>query len=152
MLTYLKIANFALIESAEVEFGPGFNVFTGESGAGKSIFMSAIAMLTGGRAEKSGIRAGCKQFTVCGEFVISPALMPQITELLEASGVDFDPAEPRLTIRRVVSAGGTRNFLNDTPVGVKLLAAAGELLLDLHGANEQISLLHPARQLELLER
>ena len=151
MLNYLKIKDFALIENAEVEFGPGFSVFTGESGAGKSICMAAIEMLTGGRAEKGGIRSGCRQFTVSGEFTVPPALLPQISEMLNASGIEFDPADPRLTVRRTVSANGARNFLNDAPVGVKLLASVGELLVDVHGANEQISLLHPARQLELLD-
>ncbi|MCI5778782.1 MAG: DNA repair protein RecN [Lentisphaeria bacterium] len=151
MLNYLKISNFALIENAEVDFSSGFSVFTGESGAGKSIFMSAIAMLTGGRAEKSGIRTGCRQYTVSGEFSIPPALRDRIATQLEAAGIDFDPADFRVTIRRVVGTGGTRNFLNDAPVGAKLLAEIGELLIDLHGANEQISLLHPAHQLELLD-
>lgn len=151
MLNYLKIKDFALIENAEVEFGSGFSVFTGESGAGKSICMAAIEMLTGGRAEKSGIRSGCRQFTVSGEFTVPPALSPRITEILNDAGVEFDPDDPRLTVRRTVSASGARNFLNDVPVGVKLLASVGELLVDVHGANEQISLLHPARQLELLD-
>ena len=151
MLNYLKISNFALIESAEVDFSSGFSVFTGESGAGKSIFMSAIEMLAGGRAEKSGIRTGCRQYTVSGEFSIPPVLRGRIATQLEAAGIDFDPADPRVTIRRVVGTGGARNFLNDAPVGAKLLAEIGELLIDLHGANEQISLLHPAHQLELLD-
>ena len=66
MLTFLKINDFALIESAEVEFAPGFTVVTGESGSGKSILMSSIELLTGGRVVRGGIRSGCKQYTVCG--------------------------------------------------------------------------------------
>ncbi len=151
MLTYLKIDNFALIESAEVEFSGGFTVFTGESGAGKSILMSAIELLCGGRAEKSGIRSGCRQFTVSGEFLLPESLKDQITFLLDGAGVAFEPGEAVLTIRRVISHSGTRNFINDTPVGAKLLSDIGGILIDIHGANEQISLLSPARQLELLD-
>lgn len=151
MLIYLKIDNFALIESAEVEFSGGFTVFTGESGAGKSILMSSIELLCGGRAEKSGIRSGCRQFSVSGEFVLPESLRPQITELLDRAGITFEPGSAVLTIRRVISQSGTRNFINDTPVGAKLLSEVGGYLIDIHGANEQISLLHPARQLDLLD-
>ena len=79
MLTYIKITNFALIENAGVEFSGGFTVVIGESGAGKSILMSSIELLTGGRVERSGIRSGCKQYTIAGEFTIPPALLPEIS-------------------------------------------------------------------------
>ncbi len=151
MLNYLKIDNFALIERSEVEFSGGFTVFTGESGAGKSILMGAIELLAGGRAERSGIRAGCKSFSVSGEFTVPEELRRDIASLLEEAGVEFDSAGGILTVRRVIGMNSARNFINDTPVGVKLLASVGALLIDLHGANEQMSLLHPARQLELLD-
>lgn len=151
MLNYLKINNFALIENAEAQFAPGFTVITGESGAGKSIFMSSIELLAGGRVERSGIRSGCKSFTVCGEFSIPPALIPAISGLLEDAGIEFSSEEAVLHLRRVVGANSTRNFINDIPVGAKLLADIGGRLIDLHGANEQVSLTVPARQLELLD-
>ncbi len=151
MLTYLKINDFALIAGAEVEFGTGFTVFTGESGAGKSILMASIELLCGGRAEKSSIRSGCRQFTVSGEFTLPESLKPQISALLDSAGITSEADGGGLTIRRVVSQNSTRNFINDIPVGAKLLSEIGGYLIDIHGANEQISLLHPAHQLELLD-
>ena len=151
MLNYLKINDFALIENAEAEFSSGFTVITGESGAGKSIFMSSIALLTGCRAERNGIRSGCKSYTVCGEFTIPPALIPTVSALLEDAGITFSADEPLLTLRRVVSTSATRNFINDIPVSSHLLNSIGCRLIDLHGANEQVSLTIPARQLELLD-
>lgn len=151
MLNYLKINDFALIENAEAEFSSGFTVITGESGAGKSILMSSIALLTGNRVERNGIRSGCKSYTVSGEFSISPALIPAIAALLEDAGINFSADEPVLTLRRVVSTSSTRNFINDIQVSSHLLSCVGCRLIDLHGANEQISLTIPARQLELLD-
>ena len=151
MLNFLKINDFALIENAESEFGSGFTVITGESGAGKSILMSSIEMLAGGRAEKSGIRSGCRQYTVSGEFTIPRDLLPEISPLLESAGIDFSAEDPRLTLRRTVTRSAARNFINDIPVGARLLAEIGGRLIDLHGANEQVSLTIPARQLALLD-
>ncbi len=152
MLNYLDIQNFALIEHAEVEFGPGFNVITGESGAGKSILMGTIGLLLGGRADKGVIRTGTSRCTIAGNFSVPPELRPQLAPLLEEAGIPWDSDSSELDFRRVITPSGVRNFLNDTPVGAKLLAAAGEYLLDHHGAGEQLSLMHSARQLELLDQ
>ena len=84
MLSYLKITNFALIESSEVEFTGGFTVITGESGAGKSIMMAAVELLCGGRGGRGGIRSGCDKCTICGIFTIPPELAGNISALLAA--------------------------------------------------------------------
>jgi len=152
MLNYLDIRNFALIEHSEVEFGPGFNVITGESGAGKSILMGAIGLLLGGRADKGVIRTGTARCTVTGNFSVPPELRASLAPLLEEAGIPWEQGCDELNFRRVVTPSGVRNFLNDTPVGAKLLATVGEYLLDHHGAGEQLSLMHSARQLELLDR
>ncbi len=149
MLDYIKISNFALIESAELEFGGTFNVVTGESGAGKSILMGAVELLLGGRVDKSVIRSGAERCEVAGCFTVPPSLKETVGALLEDAGI---PQEEPLQFRRVISAGSVRNFLNDTPVSARLLADVGAQLIDLHGANEQLSLLSPLRQLELLDR
>lgn len=151
MLNYVKITNFALIEETELEFGPGFNVVTGESGAGKSILMGAVELLLGGRVDKNVIRHGCDRCTVSGGVSVPRPLAQTVGVLLEEAGVPFDPAEP-LQLRRVIGRSGVRNYINDTPVGARLLADAGAQLIDLHGANEQLSLTVPARQLDLLDR
>lgn len=151
MLTYLKINNYALIEESEVEFSGGFTVVTGESGAGKSIVMSAIELLCGGRGGRTGIRTGCDKCTISGIFSLPAPLASELRELLENSGVDVPEDFTELTLRRVISHTSIRNFIADTPVGAKLLSEVGSRLVDRHGANEQISLTVPARQLELLD-
>ena len=151
MLTYIKITNFALIENAELEFGRGFNVVTGESGAGKSILMGAVELLLGGRVDKNIIRSGSDRCTVSGSVAIPAELQQEIAGKLEESGIPCENGA-ELQLRRVITANSVRNFLNDTPVSAKLLGDIGGMLIDLHGANEQISLLVPARQLELLDR
>lgn len=151
MLIYVKITNFALIEESELEFGPGFNVVTGESGAGKSILMGAVELLLGGRVDKGVIRNGCDRCMVCGGFAVPAGLAGAVGAILVPAGIPFDPAEP-LQLRRVIGQSSVRNYVNDTPVSARLLASVGEQLIDLHGANEQLSLTVPARQLDLLDR
>lgn len=151
MLSFLKITNYALIESSEIEFNGGFTVVTGESGAGKSIVMAAIELLCGGRGGKGSIRTGCDRCTLSGIFTIPPALQEQLKEIFEAGGLDIPEDFSELTLRRVITHTAIRNFVDDTPVSSKLLSQIGAFLVDRHGANEQISLTIPARQLELLD-
>ena len=150
MLNYLHIDNYALIEREELEFSPGFNVFTGESGAGKSIVMGALAFLLGGRTDRGALRTGASRCTVSGGFSLSKATEQRIAALLDEAGVPME--DETLTLRRVMTPTATRNFINDTPVGGKLIAAVGAELVDFHGVNDQLSLLEPTRQLELLDR
>ena len=152
MLNFVTISNYALIESATAEFSCGFNVITGESGAGKSIFKGAVELLLGGRVDRSVIRTGCDRCTISGVFTVPEHLAEPAARLLDASGVPFDPAVREIGFRRVITPGSVRNFLNDVPVGAKLLGDAGKLLVDCHGVNDQLSLLEPARQLEMFDR
>ena len=152
MLHYVRIRNFALIESGELEFGPGFNVVTGESGAGKSILMAAIELLLGGRVDRGVIRTGADRCEVAGLLTVPEELRPRVGAMLDGAGIPFDCASGELQLRRVVTASSARNFVNDTPVSARLLGTVGGELIDLHGANEQLSLNVPARQLELLDR
>ena len=152
MLSYLKIDNYALIGEEELEFSPGFNVVTGESGAGKSIMMGALEFLIGGRTDRGALRSGCGRCTVSGIFTLTPETAERIAVLLDGAGVPFDAASGELSLRRVMTASATRNFIADTPVGAKLLGTVGAELVDFHGVNDQLSLLVPARQLDLLDR
>ena len=152
MLNFIKIKNYALIECSELEFAPGFNVFTGESGAGKSILLGAVDLLLGGRSDRGAIRNGCSKAEVSGCFSVPPGLAVVINGKLSAADIPFDPESGELYFRRVVTASATRNYINDTPVSAKLLADTGSLLIDRHSAGEQLSLLQAARQLELLDR
>ncbi len=153
MLNYLKIKNLALIENAEVEFAPGFNVVTGESGSGKTVLLNTIALLTGRRADKNLLRAGCTRCELAAEITVDSARNPEIIAELEDAGIEFENTPMvSLHLRRTFTAGGNRNYLNDTPVTINTLKKIGDLLVDVHGANEHHTLMHRSRQLELLDR
>ncbi|MBE6367275.1 MAG: DNA repair protein RecN [Lentisphaerae bacterium] len=153
MLNYLKIKNLALIANAEVEFAPGFNVVTGESGSGKTVLLNTIGLLTGKRADKNLLRSGCSRCELAAEITLDALRNPQIVEELENAGIEFENSQQIiLHLRRTFTASGNRNFLNDTPVTNATLRKIGDLLVDVHGANEHHTLLNRTRQLELLDR
>ena len=153
MLNYLKIKNLALIENAEVEFASGFNVVTGESGSGKTVLLNTIALLTGRRADKNLLRAGCTRCELAAEITVDSDRNPEITACLEEAGIEFEHTSSiTLQLRRTFTASGNRNYLNDTPVTINTLKKIGDLLVDVHGANEHHTLMHRSRQLELLDR
>ena len=154
MLNYLKIKNLALIENAEVEFSGGFNVVTGESGSGKTVLLNTIGLLTGKRADKNLLRAGCDRCELSAEITVDARRNPEIVTELEASGIEFEVVDHEIVLhlRRTFTASGNRNFLNDSVVTNATLKKLGELLVDVHGANEHHTLLHRSRQLELLDR
>ncbi|MCQ2378336.1 MAG: DNA repair protein RecN [Victivallaceae bacterium] len=149
MLEYLSIRDFALIEKSEIELSCGFNVVTGESGAGKSILMAAAALLFGGRADRAAIRTGASFAEVSGVVGVPENLREKVSERLREADV---PVEFPLTIRRKIQNSGVRNFVNDTSVGVRLLGEIGAMLADFHAATDQLDLAIPARQLEMLDR
>ena len=151
MLTYLAIDNLALMEHCEAEFAPGFNVVTGETGAGKSVLLGAVSLLLGGRADKSMIRTGAARCEVCGIFRPDAPVMAEIVPLLEEAGIP--PCEEgELHLRRVLTASSGRCYLNDSAVTVHLLQKIASILVDVHMANEHQSLVSPQVQLELLDR
>ncbi len=149
MLNFIRIDNFALIASAELEFAPSFNVITGESGAGKSILIGAVELLAGGRADRAGIGSFGDRITVAGSFTVPDSLVESIGKLCREADIPF---EKELFLRRVVGENISKNYINDVPVSVKLLKSVAAELLDMHGANEQLSLLSPERQLWLFDR
>lgn len=151
MLQWVSIKNLALIEAADVEFDEGFNVITGETGAGKSVLMSTISLLLGERADKNVIRSGAERCELAASITLPPYLPEEFHLLLREAGVE--PGEDStLQLKRVITPAKTRNFINDTPVTLQTLAAAGDYLVDIHGANEHQSLLHQSTQLRLLDR
>src|SRR4051812_7622275 len=137
MLTELRIKNFAIIESLTLSLGAGFNVLSGETGAGKSIIVGALGLLLGERASADVIRTGADRATVEGVFDVSDRA--EIQSLLDARGIDAD--ESVVVLKREVSSGRGRAWINGTPVNAGLLAEVGRLLVNLHGQHEAQTLL-----------
>ncbi len=149
MLTELRISNFGVIEQLAVTFGSGFIVFTGETGAGKSLLIDAVTLLVGGRASVDHIRAQAEEADLEAAFLLSPG--HPLLHLLQSKGF-ARPGESEILIRRVISrTGRNRTYLNGNLCPVHLLEELGGALVDVHGQHEQQSLLSPAAQLEALD-
>lgn len=150
MLTHLRIKNLALVADLSVEFQPGFNAVTGETGAGKSILIGALNLLLGQRADRTLLRAGADACTVEAVFDVRRVRAP-IAPLLEESGLE--PVEDgQLVLKRTLTAsGGNRQFVNGSPATLQTLATLGDWLVDIHGPHDHQSLFQPARQLDLLD-
>lgn len=148
MLTELRIRNFAIIDSLTLPLEPGFNVLTGETGAGKSIVVGALALLLGERASTDVIRTGADKATVEGVFDIGATA--GVRALLDAHGIDAD--EGLVVLRREVAASGrTRAWINDASTTAGVLAEVGRTLVNLHGQHEAQSLLDADSQRDLLD-
>lgn len=151
MLKWLHIRNLALVEEADLELSPGFNVITGETGAGKSVIMGGAALLLGGRFDKDSIRQGAARCEISSEFELSPEELREISPLLDEAGLE--PCEEnQLMIRRVYTSSGGRIFLNSSPATAQILRRVGELLADVHNANDAVGLLKGSAQLKALDR
>ncbi len=149
MLTGLSIRDFVLVRALDLDLGGGFSALTGETGAGKSILMSALGFALGARGGQGLIRPGAEAASVTASFDASPD--HPVRAFLVARGVESDADEP-LVFRRVVRKGGpARAFLNDQPVSAGLLEEAGALLADIHGQHEGLGLLNPSRHRVLLD-
>src|SRR5215467_15231403 len=149
MLRELAIRNLAVVEEARVVFGPGLNVLTGETGAGKSIVIDALLLVRGARAQPDLIRTGADSASVEAVFEI-PSTSPLVAALEESGHAAPDG---QLIVKRELSRSGRhRVFVNDSAATVGLLERLGDLLVELHGQHEHQRLLEPARQLDLLDR
>ena len=150
MLTTLRIKNLALVADLTLELQPGYNVITGETGAGKSILIGALNLLLGERADRTLIRSGEESCSVEAAFDVSRLRAP-IKPFLDDNGLE--PCEDgQLVVKRIFTAAGSnRQFVNGSPTTLNILAALGEWLVDIHGPHDHQSLLHPARQLDILD-
>lgn len=147
MLLSLTIDNVVLIEHQVLELGPGFNVLTGETGAGKSMVVDALALVLGGRARPEIVRGGAREAEVAALFEIEPG--SRVAAKLEAAGV---PCDGELVVRRVVQAEGrSRAFLNGKLSTAAQLAELGPDLCDIASQHESVSLTDPATHLEYLD-
>ena len=150
MLTTLRIKNLALVADLTLELQPGYNVITGETGAGKSMLIGALNLALGERADRTLIRSGCESCSVEAAFDIARLRAP-LQSFLEENGLE-PCADHQLILKRSFTSSGTnRQFINGSPTTLNILAALGEWLVDIHGPHEHQSLLHPARQLAILD-
>jgi DNA repair protein RecN (Recombination protein N) len=139
MIKELRIKNLALIEDVLVEFEPGFSVFTGETGAGKSILVGAIGLLLGERASGEHIRSGSEEAEVSGVFELS-AMKKGLSDLFSENAIPDEGGT--CIVRRVIAKSGkNRIFINQVPVPLSVLKTVGDLLIDFHGQHEHQSLL-----------
>ncbi|MFM8551342.1 MAG: DNA repair protein RecN [Nitrospiraceae bacterium] len=149
MLTELRIANFAVIEQLSLEFADGFQVLTGETGAGKSMLVDALALLIGGRASTDQIRADTEEAELQASFALS-AKSPLLASLRESGVLASD--ETDLIVRRILSRSGrNRVYLNGRLTPLHQLQSLAGTLIDIHGQHEQQSLLAAQTQLDALD-
>ncbi|MBL8419964.1 MAG: DNA repair protein RecN [Dechloromonas sp.] len=147
MLRHLAIRDFVIVDRLELEFSPGFGALTGETGAGKSILIDALALALGDRADAGVVRAGCDKAEVAATFEIGS--LPQVAAWLAANDLDGDD---ELLLRRVLDAGGrSRGYINGSPATAQQLREVGEFLVDIHGQHAHQSLLRADAQRALLD-
>ncbi|MGE5475519.1 MAG: DNA repair protein RecN [Bacteroidales bacterium] len=148
MLVSLSIRDVVLIEKLDLGFAGGLSVFTGETGAGKSILLDSLSLALGARADSGLVRHGANQLTVIAEFDPPPFHPARV--LLAAQ--DIDATDGSLLLRRVVTADGrSRAYVNDAPVSVGLLRKVGDELVEIHGQFESHGLLDPDTHLAVLD-
>lgn len=146
MLTHLYISNIVLIEKLNLEFGAGLNILTGETGAGKSILMDALALALGARSDAGLVRHGCDSASVIAEF---DTINAELCKILDENGIDCDD---NLILRRTLSADGkSRAWINDTPVSIKTLKQVGDTLVEIHGQFANHALLNPSTHRDALD-
>jgi DNA repair protein RecN (Recombination protein N) len=150
MLTTLRIKNLALMPDLALELQPGYTVITGETGAGKSILIGALNLLLGERADRTLIRSGSESCSVEAIFDISKLRAP-IKNFLEENGLEPCEENQLVLKRTFTNTGANRQFVNGSPTTLAALAAIGEWLVDIHGPHDHQSLLHPAKQLAILD-
>ena len=149
MLTELRIKNFAIIESLTLPLARGFNVLSGETGAGKSIIVGALGLLLGERASSDLIRSGTDRATVEGVFDFGER--GELAALLDDRGIDTDEGDQVVLKREIVATGRARAWVNGTTVTAGVLAEVGRLLVNLHGQHEAQTLLDPDSQRRILD-
>ncbi|MGC8880535.1 MAG: AAA family ATPase, partial [Anaerolineae bacterium] len=152
MLVELHIRNFAIIEELHLQLAPGFNVLTGETGAGKSIIIDAVGLLLGGRADTTMVRAGAEIAQIEGVFHLDARLQTLLQPILEREGLEGDAPDVLVLGREIRANGRSYCRINGRVVSLGLLEEVGQPLVDIHGQGEHLSLLRPVAQQRLLDR
>ena len=146
MLTSLNISNIVLIEKLNLSFGSGLNILTGETGAGKSILLDALALALGARSDAGLVRHGCDTASVVAEF---DTINETLHKILDENGIDYDDV---LIMRRTLNSDGkSRAWVNDIPVSIKTLKQIGDELVEIHGQFANHTLLNPATHRNALD-
>lgn len=151
MITDLHISNYALIDSIDLTFGPGLNIITGETGAGKSIILGALGLLLGARADSRVIRRHDEKSVVEATFTIADA-DPRLLEALAEAEIELKEGEQTITLRRELAVNGrNRVFVNDSLTTLAQLQKIAALLVDIHSQHQNALLADQAYQLRLLD-
>ncbi len=147
MLKSLYVKDYVLIDEIKITFGPGLNIITGETGAGKSILVGALGAILGESLSKDSIRQNAQKAIFEAQFDIQPDLLKNVLH-----ENDLDDYDTHLIIRRELNATGrSRAFINDSPVSLPILTEIGDLLVDLHGQHEHQLLLKSSRHIDYLD-
>lgn len=150
MFEKLSIKNYLLLKNIEIDLSPGFNIITGETGAGKSILINALSLLMGERADYSIISKNKDKMVIEGFLKISEYNRKAINNMLKEN--EIQELDDNVIIRReLYTKGYSRNFINDSPVGTNELKTLGEIIIDIHSQNEHQSLLKKEVHIELLD-
>jgi len=150
VLVELRLENYAVVDNLAVEFAPGLNLLTGETGAGKSILIDALALLLGEKASPEVIRSGADKATISAVFEVDGAAEKTVAEILESNGVDVE--DESVILRREIAAGGKgRVFVNNQPATVAVLRQLAPHLAIIHAQNESLLSFDAAARLRLLD-
>ncbi|MCJ7549036.1 MAG: AAA family ATPase, partial [Anaerolineae bacterium] len=152
MLRELHIEDFAIIDELHLALEPGFNILTGETGAGKSILIDAVTLILGERAGIGAIRRGAERGCVEGMFLLSPKLQAIVAPILEREGLEGDALDTLWLARELRASGRAVARVNGRAVSVSLLREIAEILIDVHGQGKHLSLLRVREHINLLDR
>jgi len=152
MLAELSVRDFAIIDAIDLRLAPGFNVLTGETGAGKSILIDAVDLLLGGRADPTFVRAGAEAARIEGLFRLDERTQARIAPILEREGLEGERPDELLLGREIRREGRSICRVNGRTVSLALLKEIGQNLVDIHGQSEHLSLLRVCEHLNLLDR
>lgn len=148
MLEHLHISNYALIDNVDIDFHSGFNIITGETGAGKSIMLGALSLLMGGRADTKVVRDTGRKSMIEAEFVVTG--YTHLKDYCMANDIEWD--DERCILRRVITpAGRSRAFINDSPVSLVQLQGVAVQLVDIHSQHQNQLLSSPEYQLRIID-
>ena len=152
VLIELRLENYAVVDNVAVEFAAGLNLLTGETGAGKSILIDALALLLGERASAEVIRAGAEKAVVAAVWELEAGAAKRVAEVLSENGIDDGEDSGSLILRREVAAGGKgRIFVNNQPATVAVLKRLAPLLATIHAQNETLLAFDAGSRLQLLD-